>query len=149
MAPVCQGQNRFRVGGWFQAYWVQMSSKSSGPCQAGDYSCLGDSHSVRIYRSCAAPDDLTIVGRQLSLVLFPVMAVPGCQLDCFYNQLKPNQLGTPMRDPLHSNIWDGKTHPKSGPHLLVAAKVKGCGRRKPLLLPACFRSCWQVLLSCC
>lgn len=40
----------------------------------------------------------------------------------------------------------GKTHPKSGPHLLVATHMmKGSGRRKFCFLPVCpLSSCWGV-----
>lgn len=41
-------------------------------------------------------------------------------------------LGTPVRALLDCIIWGWKTHPQPGPHLLVAAHIRGQRRRKPL-----------------
>lgn len=44
-------------------------------------------------------------------------------------------------------IWGRKINLKSGPQFLVAAHIKGCGRRK-FILPDCLSSLhWQVHLS--
>lgn len=61
------------------------------------------------------------------------------QLDYVCKQLKPRNLDTSVRDFLDWIISSGKTHPISGPYLLVAAHVKGPGRRK-LMLFACLPS---------
>lgn len=74
------------------------------------------------------------------------MANLGCQLDYVWHQLKPKQLGTPVRDFLDQIIESGKTYPLSEPHLLLAAYIKGQGRRK-LLLFACLFSLLLASLS--
>lgn len=54
-------------------------------------------------------------------------------------QLKPKQLGMPVRDFLHWIPWSRETHHKSGPHLPVAAHIKG-RRRGKILLFTCLSS---------
>lgn len=68
------------------------------------------------------------------------------QLDCVWNQLKPKLLGSVDLDQV---IQSRKTHPKSGPHLLMAANIKRHGRRKFYSLPVCPHSYWKVNLSWC
>lgn len=46
------------------------------------------------------------------------------QVGCICNKIKFMQLCTAVRDFLDWIIWDGKAHPKSGPHILVAAHLK-------------------------
>lgn len=47
------------------------------------------------------------------------------QVGCICNKIKFMQLCTAVRDFLDWIIWDGKAHPKSGPHILVVAHLKG------------------------
>ena len=67
-----------------------------------------------------------------------------CQL-----HLESTKAQAPVRDFLDQTIWGRQTHPKCRWHLLVAAQIKGHGRRKFCFLPVCLHSWCQVYLSCC
>lgn len=60
----------------------------------------------------------------INLFILPVMATLGCQLDYFWNQLKPKQLATPMRDFPDSIIWDGETHLNLGHTYLWQPRIR-------------------------
>lgn len=75
----------------------------------------------------------------------------GSQLDGIWNQIKGKLLGTPVRDLINQFIWSGKTHPKCGWHLPVAAQIKEVkeAERVVLLLPACHCPPQPGYLPCC
>lgn len=66
-------------------------------------------------------------------VLYTVTANLGCLLDYICKQLKPGELGSPVKDFSDCIIWGENFHPKSGPHIFVAAHIKR-HRGKKLLL---------------
>ena len=57
----------------------------------------------------------------------------GCRLDYIWRQLKVKRRDTSVRGFSWLDYLSWKTHPQSGPHLLVAAHIKGPGKGKFLL----------------
>lgn len=69
-------------------------------------------------------------------------------VDYIWNHLKTKQLRTPMKDLLDWIIYSKKVHPKSGPHILVAAYIKDMEEIFFFFLPVCPHTFWSDHLSC-
>lgn len=84
----------------------------------------------------------------MRILPFHVMADLGCQFDWIWNQLKHKVLGTPARNSLIQSVWRGTPHSSCRCHLLVAAQMKGHGRRKASLLACLPPLLLEVHLFC-
>lgn len=73
---------------------------------------------------------IPILTRRFQSSVPRVMADLDCQLDCLWNEHGPKFLGTLVRGFLNKIVWSWMTLPKSGPHPLGEAQVKGRGGRK-------------------